>query len=115
MGRRNFRDYRLLCFLSTDCPRLISEDEVNATFSGFNDSLCYSLAELDRIQPMKPFTAMFGYVNQSILSFDVRADKAFYTVIPFKVLDPNDIGATLKWQLHLTNFTQVRIFIFLKY
>ncbi|CAL1547640.1 unnamed protein product [Lymnaea stagnalis] len=66
---------------------------------------CVTFPLLDRVQPLHQFNTYFGYVtpNSVGLSVDLRA--APVVTIPFKMIDPADIGGTLKWTGKLVNYT----------
>ncbi|XP_012945704.1 post-GPI attachment to proteins factor 6 [Aplysia californica] len=72
---------------------------------------CASMGVLDRIQALEPFTALYGYIERKTISFTVGADIAPYVVVPFDILEPNDVGATLKWRMQPINFTDAQVLV----
>ena len=97
---------------TSGCSELV---QVDTNTTGDVAPSCISHDPLDRIQPFRPFTAMYGYVEEKTksISFDFEPTIAPFIVIPFDVHEPNDIGATLKMKMRPMNFTDVRFFFFI--
>ncbi|GFR72851.1 transmembrane protein 8A, partial [Elysia marginata] len=70
---------------------------------------CGLTPPLDRIQSPFPMTTRFGAVGSNTVSLVADLAAATVTSIPFTILEPNDVGGTLKWQIRLVPSPQTNI------
>ncbi|CAG5119504.1 unnamed protein product, partial [Candidula unifasciata] len=72
---------------------------------------CLYMPQFDRIEPARPLSTVFGYVDIGEKMTTVDLHLARYIVIPFEILYPSDIGGTLGWKIEGVNFSYDRIMI----
>lgn len=68
---------------------------------GSTNLLCGLTPPLNRIQSPMPLATRFGFILNTTVTLMTNLSSGGVTSIPFTLLEPNDIGGSLKWQLRL--------------
>ncbi|GFO03143.1 transmembrane protein 8a [Plakobranchus ocellatus] len=78
-------------------------EECSPFISAFAPLSCGLTDPLDRIESAHDWTTMFGVVKSSSVSLVADLKAANVTAMPFTVVEPNDVGSSLKWQIRLVS------------
>ncbi|RUS86949.1 hypothetical protein EGW08_005274, partial [Elysia chlorotica] len=74
---------------------------------GLTPLSCGLTAALDRVQSPFPQATMFSMVNTMSMSLMTDLMSAKVIAIPFTIKEPNDVGGTLKWEMHVLLFSNI--------